>query len=286
MKKRVALVSAFYPYRGGIAQFGANLYRALEGLDIVVDAYTFRRQYPKILFPGKTQLVENGDKADHIPAERIIDSINPLSYRTAAKKMEANNPQVLITQYWMTFFAPSFGFISKYFRQKRVKRISILHNVIPHEKKFFDTRANRYFLAQHDGFVVMSDAVLADLLLFKPDAKYIRIDHPSYDHFGAAISRQEALEALNLDLSKKYILFFGFIRKYKGLDVLIQAMKDLGEDIHLIIAGEAYGSIEDYLQQINDFGLQDRVHLYTDYITDEQVKVFFSAAAVMTGARG
>lgn len=280
MKRRIALFSAFYPYRGGIAQFSANLYRALEqeGQDPV--AFTFKRQYPDFLFPGKTQKVESGDNADPIPAKRVLDSANPLTYRFAAKEIAATHPDLIISQYWMTYFAPSTGALHKYLGKRNIKRISILHNVVPHEKRFYDERANRYFLKQNEGFVVMSDAVLTDLLLFQPNAKYLRIDHPAYSHFGEGISRDNALEILKLDKNKKYILFFGFIRKYKGLDVLIDALKDLSQEYHLIVAGEAYGSMKEYEDQIELAGLKDRIHLYNEYIGDDQVKIYFSASDV------
>lgn len=280
MKRRIALFSAFYPYRGGIAQFSANLYRAIEKEGHTPLAFTFKRQYPNFLFPGKTQEVESGDNADQIPAMRILDSANLLSYKSAAKKISASDPDLFISQYWMTYFAPSLGVMHKYLGKRNIKRISILHNVIPHEKKFYDDRANQYFLKQNDGFVVMSDAVLSDLLLFQPNARYLRIDHPSYSHFGEGIERDEALTKLNLDKNHKYILFFGFIRKYKGLDVLIEALRDLSDEYHLIVAGEAYGSMKEYHDQIHAAGLTERVHLYNEYIEDDRVKIFFSASDV------
>ena len=277
MKKRFALISAFYPYRGGIAQFSANLYRALEK-EHHVSAFTFTRQYPSLLFPGKTQLVEASDKADRIPATRVIDSINPFSYRKAAKRIALDMPEVVLTQYWMSFFAPALGTIHRYLGKKGAKRIAVLHNVIPHEKKFYDKGANQFFLKQNDGFVVLSDSVLKDLLSLKPDAKYIRLDHPAYDHFGKGIEQSVAQVKLELDTSKRYILFFGFIRKYKGLDVLIKALNNLPNDLHLIIAGEPYEDFDFYQQIIDAYNLEKRVHIFTDYIADDEVKTFFSAA--------
>lgn len=279
MKKRIALISAFYPYRGGIAQFSANLYRALEN-ENEVSAFTFIRQYPNFLFPGKTQMVEENDKADPIPATRVIDTFNPFSFRKAAKRISLERPEVILTQYWMPFFAPALGTIHRYFAKKNVKRVAVLHNVIPHEKKFYDKGANKFFLKHNDGFVVLSDSVLQDLLSLKPEAKVLRLDHPAYEHFGEGIERIDALSQLGLDSEKKYILFFGFIRKYKGLDVLINALSSLPEEMNLIVAGEPYEDFSSYQQIIDEFGLQDRVHVYTDYIADDEVKTFFSAADV------
>lgn len=274
---KIALLSVFYPFRGGIAQFGAKLYRALEDKHDV-QAYSFKRQYPSILFPGKSQFVEEKDEADKIPSQRILDSINPISFGKTAREIKRNNPDIVISQYWMTFFGPSFGAVHK--KLRGIKRITILHNVIPHEKRFFDSAANKYFLKENEGFVVMSDKVRQDLLSVKPDAKYLRIDHPVYNQFGDKIDRKAALKELKLQENRKYLLFFGFIREYKGLDLLIESLSLLDESIHLIVAGEIYGSFEKYEEQIKRLNLQNRVHLFTNYISDEQVAAFFSAADV------
>jgi len=275
---KIALLSAFYPYRGGIAQFGAMLYRALEE-DHEVKAYTFKRQYPKILFPGASQLVSEDDKADAIPAERILDTIQPLSFAKSAKRILEDAPDLIISQYWMTFFGPAFGGVHKKIGNK-AKRITILHNVIPHEKRFFDARANRYFLKHNDAFVVLSDKVRDDLLSLKPDAKFLRIDHPVYNQFGPKLERESALKTLQLDPSKKYLLFFGFVREYKGLDLLLEALNQLPEDIHLIVAGEVYGTFDKYQSIIDQHKLAPRVHLFTNYISDEEVTTYFSASDV------
>ena len=273
---KIALFSVFYPYRGGIAQFGAMLYRALEK-EHNPEAYTFSRQYPGLLFPGSSQYVLDSDKADDIPAKRILDSVNPLSFRSAAEKINNSKPDLFISQYWMTFFGPATGGL-----QKRLtpgtKRISILHNVIPHEKRFFDNFSNRSFFKHNEGFVVLSDAVLKDLLSIQPDAKYLRIDHPVYSHFGDQLERNTALEELSLSKEKKYILFFGFIRDYKGLDLLLEALANLPEEYELIVAGEVYGSFDPYQAIIDQSNIKNRVHLYNEYIPDDEVTKYFSAA--------
>lgn len=276
---RISMLSTFYPFRGGIAQFGAKLHRNLEQNGHEVKSYTFTTQYPSILFPGKTQFVEQGDSADAIETDRVLSSVNPLSFVKTAKKIKSDNPDLFISQYWMTFFAASFGFVHKRLK-KHTKSIAILHNVIPHEKKFYDAAANRYFLKHIDGFVVMSDVVENDLLSLKPNAKYIRIDHPIYDHFGGVIKRSDALDSLGLDQTKKYLLFFGFVRKYKGLDILLESLALLDEDIHVIVAGEVYGNFESYQQIINRYQLADRVHLFTEYISDAEVAKYFCASDV------
>lgn len=273
---KIALFSTFYPFRGGIAQFGAALYRAFEK-NHEVRAYTFSRQYPSILFPGKTQFVEAGDQADVIPSIRLIDSVNPLTVRKCAQEIKQFNPELYISQYWMSFFSfPKAKLAASL--SPEVKKIAILHNVIPHEPRFFDRAAARYFLKKHDGFVVMSESVQADLLRLRPDARFIRLNHPNYVHFKAEISREDALRNLGLAANKHYLLFFGFIRDYKGLDVLIQSLTLLPENIELIVAGEVYGSFKKYEELLNDLGLRTRVHLFNKYIADAEVAQFFSAA--------
>lgn len=275
---KITLLSAFYPYRGGIAQFGAMLYRALETKH-EVEAITFTTQYPNMLFPGTSQFVTENDQADPIPAVRLLSSVQPFSFAKTANHIQKSEPDVVISQYWMPFFGPALGGVHKRLKGK-TKRISILHNVIPHEKRFFDAAANRYFLKHNDGFVVMSDVVLQDLLSLKPDAKYLRIDHPVYDQFGQRIDREEALGKLGLDPANNYLLFFGFIRDYKGLDILLDSLKILPETYHVIVAGEVYGSFDKYTEQIKRLALEDRVHLYNEYIADDAVSTYFSAADV------
>ena len=274
---KIALLSAFYPYRGGIAQFGAKLFRALETKN-EVKAFTFKRQYPSLLFPGKTQFIQSGDSADNIPAIRILDSINPISYSKTARKINRFEPDVIISQYWMTFFGPAIGSVHK--KVNTAKRVSIIHNLIPHEKRFFDKPANRHFLKYNDGFVVLSKAVRDDLLGLKPNAKYLLIDHPVYDQFGELKDRLETIEQLGLDSKKKYLLFFGFIRGYKGLDLLLESLSELDENYHLIVAGEIYGSFDKYQKIIDQLHLSNRVHLFNDYIPDAEVTNYFSVADV------
>jgi glycosyltransferase involved in cell wall biosynthesis len=275
---KIAFLSTFYPFRGGIAQFNALMYRAFEK-EHTVKAFTFKRQYPDFLFPGETQYVTKEDIADEIPSVEVLDSINPITFLSTAQKVKQFAPDIFITKYWMTFFGPSLGFVSKKLN-KKAKRISVLDNVIPHEKRFFDGFCNRYFLKHNDGFIVMSDAVLKDLLSIKPDAKYIRVNHPVYNHFPAPIPQETAQNTLNLDPTKKTILFFGFIRAYKGLDLLIQALDLLDNSYQLIIAGEVYGSFDTYQELIDNSTAKSRIALYNQYIGDNEVSDYFSAADV------
>ncbi len=275
---KIVFLSTFYPYRGGIAQFNALVYREMEKKH-QVEAITFSRQYPDLLFPGKTQMVSEKDDADAIPSKRWLDTVNPFTYLSTARKIKKISPDLILTKYWMTFFAPSLGYVLGK-QAKKTIRISILDNVIPHEKRFFDTAFNKYFLKRNDGFIVMSEKVRDDLLTVHPNAKYLLIPHPIYNQFGDKLEKSAARKQLNVPVDKKVLLFFGIIRDYKGLDFLIEAMSLLDESYHLIVAGEVYGSFEKYEQQISGLGLKDRISIFSQYIDDAEVKNYFSAADV------
>jgi len=277
---KIVFLSTFYPFRGGIAQFSAHLFREAAKKH-EVEAVTFTRQYPRILFPGKTQLVSADDTADKIPSKRWLDSINPFTYISTARKIRKIQPDLIISRYWMSFFAPSFGYILGK-QSKRTIRIAILDNVIPHERRFFDDAFNRYFLNKNDGFIVMSEQVQKDLLYYLPEAKHLLIPHPVYNHFGKKLSKEVALQKLGLQncFDKKVLLFFGIIRDYKGLDVLLHTLPFLDDSFVLIVAGEVYGSFEKYELLIKEKQLSEKVKLFNRYIADSEVTNFFSAADV------
>ena len=276
---RIALLSTFYPFRGGIAQFGASLYRELEKKHEVA-VFTFSRQYPNFLFPGDTQFVTENDNADAVSTIQLLDTINPLSYYKTAAEIRLYNPDLVITQFWMPFFAPSLGTVAKKIKKAGIPVISILHNIIPHEKRPGDNFWIKYFLKHHDGFVVLSKTVQLDLLKIIPHAKYVLKPHPIYEHFGESIDAEKSRKILGLPANKKLLLFFGFIRDYKGLDILIQSLPFLPDDYHLIIAGEVYGDFTKYQQLIDQYNLKNKISLFIKYINDGEVTNFFSAADV------
>ena len=278
---KIAYLSTFYPFRGGIAQFNALLYQTFENQGHEVNAYTFSCQYPKILFPGKTQYVTEKDHAIIVDSKAILNTVNPFSYESAARKILDWAPDVLIMKYWMSFFAPSLGHVAKKLRKKGTKIVCVIDNAIPHEPKFFDKPLTRLFFNQCTHFVVMSDAVKKDLLQLKPDANYILKPHPLYNHFGEKCSRTDACRQLNIDENKKILLFFGLIRHYKGLDLLIDAMASLDESYQLVIAGECYGSFEKYEEQIKNSVAGERIKTMSHYIDDSLVPVLFSAADLL-----
>jgi glycosyltransferase involved in cell wall biosynthesis len=190
--------------------------------------------------------------------------------------MKKEDPDVFIVNYWMTLFGPMYAIFSKGFKSN-VLKIALIHNINPHEKRFFDSLFNRLFLNRYDAFVVLSERVKGDLLLKKPGASCLLLNHPSYSHFGVAIDKNTARERLNIPLNSKVLLFFGLIRDYKGLDVLLEAMNTLDETYYLIVAGEVYGDDQSYLKQIENIP-QSHVVMHNGYIPDDEVKYYFSAS--------
>lgn len=276
---KIACLSTFYPFRGGIAQFNANLYEALKENNEVLP-FTFTRQYPDILFPGKTQYVTKEDNALPIKSIPVLDTANPLSYLSGANRIAKENPDILIMKYWMSYFAPSLGVVAHQLKKRGCKVITVLDNVIPHEQKFFDKPLTSWFLKQNSGFVAMSESVQNDLLSLHPNARFILKPHPLYNHFGDKVDTLKAREALGVDPGKKTILFFGLIRDYKGLDLLIEAISQLDESYQLIIAGESYGSFDKYTEQISKANHPERIKVFNRYISDNEVPLFFSASDV------
>ena len=272
---RFAFLSAFPPYRGGLARFSAELVTELRR-NSEVSAFTFTRQYPGLLFPGTSQY--DTDAPDQVHAERVLDSIAPWTWGRTARAMAATAPDVAVLRYWMPFFGPSLGTVAKGLRHRGIKVISIVDNAIPHEPRFFDKPFTRYFLEHNDGFVAMSERVKEDLLALRPDARVALLPHPLYDHFGPPVPMADARRRLGIAEDRKVSLFFGFIRDYKGLDLLIDAMAELPPDHVLVIAGEPYGDMRKYHEAIARNGLKDRVVDHIRYIADAEVPVFFSAA--------
>lgn len=276
---KIAFLSPFYPFRGGIAQFSDSLYLSLLK-DNDIKAFTFTRQYPKLFFPGKTQYVSPDDLNRNITAEKVLDSINPLTYYKTAKEIIKYSPDLVLISYWMPFFAPAFGKIAGLLKRKGIKVIAILHNVIAHENRFGDKELTKYFFNKCDGFVILNKSSEKELLEIKPDAKYIIHPHPLYDHYGEKIGQVEARNKLNITAHKKVILFFGFIRDYKGLDLLIESMKDLDDSYLLLIAGEVYGDFKKYDELIDNINVRSKLNLYIRYIPETEIPVFFSASDV------
>ncbi len=275
---KIAMLSTFYPYRGGIAQFNARLYNEFQKQH-EVKAFTFTRQYPSLLFPGKTQYVANENDSEKVDALRILDSINPITYWQTANAIKKWEPDVLLLRFWHPFFAPSLGTIAKLLK-KKTKVISLIDNAVPHENKPYYTPFIRYFLKQSDGFVTMSHIVQKDCKRFAPKTQCLLKQHPLYNHFGVKKNKQEALAHYHLDATKKTLLFFGFIREYKGLDILLKAFDQLDNSYQLVIAGESYEDFTKYQNLIDQNTNKERILLLNRYIADEEVAMLFSCADV------
>ena len=275
---KIAILSSFYPYRGGIAQFNANLFEEL-GRHHDVRAFNFKRQYPDLLFPGRTQYVTPDAEAVPIESKALLDTAWPLSYARTARAIRDWDPDLLVMRYWMSWFAPSLGTVARHVGPG-CKVVAIMDNVIPHEPHFFDKPLTQWFLGGVGGCITMSDEVASDLLRWKKDARYKVLPHPLYNHFGPKAGKDEALRHLGIPSGGKNLLFFGLIRKYKGLDILIDAFGQLPDDYRLIVAGEPYGDFGEYQRAIDASPAKDRIYLFTNYIPDSEVKWFFSASDV------
>ena len=275
---KIVLLGTAWPYRGGLASFNERLIRAFteEGHD--AEIVTFTLQYPQFLFPGKTQFSTSPAPTD-LRISRAINSISPFNWWKLGKQIRKQRPDMVIIKYWTPMMAPCFGTIAASIRRNgHTKVLCIADNIVPHEQKFTDTILTRYFVNRVDGFVAMSNNVLQDLVRF--DRKKIRAlnPHPLFDNFGQAVSKQEACAFLHLDPNRQYMLFFGFIRDYKGLDLLLEAMQKVNSACELIIAGEFYTDRAVYDKLIAQSRHKERIHRFHNFIADEDVKYFFCAA--------
>jgi glycosyltransferase involved in cell wall biosynthesis len=272
---RFAFLSAFPPFRGGIAQFSAALVRELRK-DHAVAAFTFTRQYPDLLFPGTSQF--DTTTPDGTGAVRVLDSISPLSWGRTAEAMLEGGAEIAVLRYWMPFFAPALGVVAGRLRSQGVPVVCIVDNAIPHEPRFYDRLFTKWFVGRCDGYVALTEAVAADIRSLRPDAQVLVLKHPLYDHFGAPMPMAEARKQLDVPADARVLLFFGLIRDYKGLDILLEAFADMDERYHLVIAGEPYGDMAPYTERIARLPDPSRVHLQARYITDAEVPAFFCAA--------
>ncbi|MEL7588184.1 MAG: glycosyltransferase [Prolixibacteraceae bacterium] len=279
--KSLKMIGPFWPYRGGLASYNERLAREFISLGYEVSPETFTLQYPGILFPGKSQYDDRPAPAD-LSIRRTVNSINPLNWLRTGKRIAREKPDLLMVRYWLPFMAPSLGSICRIVRKNRhTSVICLADNIVPHEKRPGDQLLTRYFMKSIDGMVAMSQSVLNDIDQFNPGLPRALCPHPLYDSFGKKFDKAEAKRRLGLDLQTSYLLFFGFIREYKGLDILLKAMADerlRKLPVKLIVAGEFYSSPEPSLELIKKFNLQERVILHTHFIPDDQVNLYFSAA--------
>lgn len=278
---KVVILGSAHPLRGGLASYNERLAREFMRQGHSVQIYTFSLQYPEFLFPGKSQYSDQ-PAPDDLYIHVKVNSINPFNWLKVGKEIAALNADLLIVKFWLPFMGPCLGTIARRVKKnKKTKVISILDNVIPHEKRMGDMSLIRYFVNSVDGFIAMSDSVLNDLNRFDTAKPRAFSPHPLFDNFGEAVNKVEAYEKLGLELSTEYLLFFGFIRDYKGLDLLLQAMADeriKQLNVKLIVAGEFYTDAKPYWDLITNLGIADKLILKTDFVSDDQVKYYFCAA--------
>jgi glycosyltransferase involved in cell wall biosynthesis len=289
MNKSVVIIGPAHPLRGGLASYDERLAREFvsQGCNTII--YTFSLQYPGFLFPGTTQYSTEPAPND-ISIKVCINSVNPFNWIKIGNELKAIQPDIIVVRYWLPFMGPCLGTILRRVKNnKHTKVVCIADNIIPHEKRPGDVPFTKYFVKPVDAFITMSEKVLSDLPAFtgiKP-AKFVA--HPLYDNFGEKISREEARTHLGINKDENILLFFGFIRKYKGLDILLEAMKLLKDAnfrhytpyVKLLIAGEFYEDRKQYDDQIEALGIKDQLILKTDFIPDSEVKYYLCAADVV-----
>jgi len=279
--RNVIIIGPAYPLRGGLATFDQRLSKEFsdEGYDCSI--YSFSLQYPAILFPGKTQYSTEAAPQE-LKIFTKINSINPLNWLLVGKELKKIKPDIIVVRYWLPFMGSALGTILRQVKKNNhTKIIAITDNILPHEKRFGDKSFTKYFLKSCDAFITMSEKVMNDLRIFEKEKPAQQVMHPLYDNFGEIISKQEARNYLQLPINEKIILFFGFIRKYKGLDILLEAMADeriRSAKIKLLIAGEFYEDEKIYKELIDKLNIQDSLILKTNFISDSEVKYYLCAA--------
>lgn len=278
---RIILLGTASPYRGGLATFNERLARQFASEGHEVEIWTFTLQYPSFLFPGKTQY--SSDPApEGLVIRRELNSCNPFNWMRVGHALRKAAPDLLICCYWMSFFAPAYGLVSRIVKRNgKTQCIALVHNMIPHEPTILDKLFAPYFVHSQDGFVALSESVVKDIETISHQHSALSSPHPIYDHYGERMAKKEACEALGLPADKQYMLFFGLVRAYKGLDLLLDAfgaVKDLLPDLQLIIAGEFYEDEDKYRAQIAANGLTDRVILRNAFIPDADLRKYFGAA--------
>jgi glycosyltransferase involved in cell wall biosynthesis len=279
---KIVIIGTAYPLRGGIAHYIALLYHHLQKRHDV-EIVTFSRQYPAFLFPGKSQQEEKSEGVQ-ISTEQLIDSINPLTWIRAARAIAGKKPDLIIFKYWLPFFGPCFGVIARLVKRWSQARVLLIcDNVIPHERRPGDKAFTRFAFRTTDFFIVQSRAVEQELKEFLPSARCVFVPHPVYEMFGAAMPKDEARRKLGLAGDERILLFFGYVRRYKGLRLLLEAMPTVLKSlsVKLFVVGEFYDDESKYKEQITSLGLEDSVTIRSDYVPNDEVRTYFSASDVV-----
>lgn len=274
MGKKIAILSPAWPYRGGIAAFSERLAAELVAEGREVEVFTFTLQYPSFLFPGKTQYSDS-PRPEGYRITRVLSSINPFSWIKAGRAIRNCGADTLIVAQWMPYMAPALASAARHSRCP--ERIGLVHNLLPHEKKAGSRLFARMFCRAMTSFITLSESVREDLAAFS-DKPCKVAPHPIYDNFGPAEPKEDACRALGLDPSQKYLLSFGLIRDYKGLDWLLEAYASSRREARLIVAGEFYSDGEKYHAQARELGIDSEVIWHNEYVPDSDVKHWFCAS--------
>lgn len=283
---KIKFIGPAYPYRGGLATIIETLARTFAGRGGEVSIDTFSLQYPRLLFPGKSQF-RTGPAPDDLSIERTVSTVNPLSWWRVGRKLRRQAPDMVVLKYWTPLMAPCFGTICRLARKNDHTKVVVhVDNITPHENHFYDRVLNRYFLRSVDGFVYMSEAVKSDLDTYGLGKPALFSPHPLFDTYGQRVERTKACTRLGLDPQTDYTMFFGYIRDYKGLDLLIDAWamlhkRGLTEGRKLLVVGEVYGADTKYTEQIARLGLEDEVIMHTRFVPDGEVADYFSVAQMV-----
>ncbi|MDR2913003.1 MAG: glycosyltransferase [Alistipes sp.] len=286
--RKIILLGPAYPYRGGIATIIERLAREFAGRGARVEVLTFSVQYPEWLFPGRSQFRE-GPPPDDLRIVRCVNTVNPLNWWRVGRRIRREAPDFVVLKYWTPLMAPCFGTIARVakWRGGRTKFLVQLDNVVPHERRWFDGPLTRYFVQAMDGFVCMSRQVEGELAEFSPpdDKPRVCSPHPIFDHFGARLGREEAAAQLGLDPGVRYILFFGLVRPYKGLDMLLEAFASLrrggGVPTKMLVAGEFYDDVAKYRAQVERLGIGNEVVIHDRFVGDGEIPLWFSLADLL-----
>lgn len=275
---KIAIVGPAHPYRGGLAAIMESMAREFQSRGYDVDILTFTLQYPSFLFPGKSQTVDSPAPTD-IRIRRRVSTVNPISWFSVGMELRRAKPDIVLMKYWTPFMAPCFGTIARLARSnKHTKVICQIDNVEPHEHHITDRPFNNYYLNSVDGFIYMSEQVHGELKEYT-SATALFSPHPMFENFGERVERDVACEKLALDPEVRYAMFFGLIRDYKGLDILLEAWAKFRKSGHkLLIAGEFYAAREKYITLIEQLGLENDIVLHDYFIPDNKIKHYFSAA--------
>ncbi len=283
-RRKVIIIGSAWPLRGGgIATFNERLARAYQDRGDEVIIYSFSLQYPSFLFPGSSQYTDE-PAPDGLTIKTSINSMNPLNWIKVGREIKKLKPDLVVVRFWIPYMGPALGTISGIIRKSGVKVVAIVDNIVPHESKLADKQLAKYFVKRVDGFVTMSKAVLTDLKNFDNKKPKLLTVHPLYDNFGKAVPREVALNKLGLSADYNYLLFFGFVREYKGLDLLLKAFaneKLRKFPVKLLVAGEFYIDKKPYLELIDELNIKDDVILHSAFIPNHDVVNYFCAASLI-----